>query len=631
MGDSSSDKPGEPGGSDPFAEMLKMQAEATQAMLGQFASFAGGPPVKPLATDPAEFAQWTSVMQRMQDKLLAFQPDLSLANPPRQVTDPATWLEMVEGWYKKMPFADAETQGRLWDDSVKLWQGVLGQFTGGKPNDDAGPELPRTDRRFKDPRWREQPVFALIHQAYLLFSEQLTQLADKAEGLEPDRKEQLRFATRTLTEALSPANFPLTNPVVLERTLETKGENLVQGMEHLLTDLKKGQLTHTDPDAFELGRNIAMTPGKVVFETPMFQLIQYSPTTESVLEVPLVIFPPWINRFYILDLNPAKSFVRWAVEQGLTVFMVSWKSADASMADVVWDDYIRSQIEAIDHVRERLGVPAVHTIGYCVAGTTLAATLAVLCRRGEGDKVKSATFFTAQVDFTHAGELRNFIDDQQISAANAMAKDGYLDGRIMAATFNMLRSSDLIWNYVIDNYLLGKEYPAFDLLHWNGDTTNLPAKWHHEYLCDLYRDNKLVVPDTLSANGTPIDLTRITVPCFIQAGREDHIAPPESVWMLTRHLRGPWTFMLAGSGHIAGVVNPPSSGKYQYWTNPEPGDTLADFVAGAKEHPGSWWGHWLGWIEQQDAARIPAKGKRAPGGKGDPGIEDAPGRYVMTR
>ncbi len=629
--DKSSDTGSATGGSDPFAEMIRLQAEATQAMLGQFSSLVGRQGVPPVSADPSEFAQWASVMQRLQGKLTDFQPEMSFNAVPRQLTDPAQWLEMIESWYRQMPFADAETQSRMWDDGVKLWQGVLGQFAGGKPTDDAGPELPRKDRRFADPRWREQPVFALIHQAYLLFSEQLAQLADKAEGLDPDRKEQLRFATRTLTEALSPANFPLTNPVVLERTLETKGENLVQGLEHLLTDLKKGQLTHTDPEAFELGRNIAVTPGKVVLETPMFQLIQYSPTTTSVLEVPLVIFPPWINRFYILDLNPAKSFVRWAVEQGLTVFMVSWKSADTSMADVIWDDYIRAQVEAIDHVRDRLGVPSVHTIGYCVAGTTLAATLALLCRRGEDDKVKSATFFTAQVDFEHAGELKNFIDEQQIAAVSAMARDGYLDGRIMAAAFNMLRSSDLIWNYVIDNYLLGKEYPAFDLLHWNGDTTNLPAKWHHEYLRDLYRENKLVVPDALSADGTPIDLTRITVPCFVQAGREDHIAPPESVWKLTRHLRGDWTFVLAGSGHIAGVVNPPASGKYQFWTNPEPGDSLASFVEGAEEHPGSWWNHWLGWLEAQDAKRVPAKGKRVPGGKGDSVIEDAPGRYVRTR
>ncbi|MEO5597495.1 MAG: alpha/beta fold hydrolase, partial [Novosphingobium sp.] len=379
--------------------------------------------------------------------------------------------------------------------------------------------------------------------------------------------------------------------------------------------------------------------GKVVYETDMFQLIQYTPTTDEVLAVPLLIFPPWINRFYILDLNPAKSFIRWAVEQGISTFVVSWKSADASMADVLWDDYIRSQMEALDFVHERLKVPAVHTIGYCVAGTTLAATLAVLCRRGEGDKVKSATFFTAQVDFEDAGELKNFIDDTQLSAVASLAKDGYLDGRYLAATFNLLRGSDLIWNYVIQNYLLGEDYPAFDLLHWNGDTTNLPSKWHLSYLKDLYRDNRLVAPDSLQADGTPIDLRRITVPCFIQAGREDHIAPPESVWRLTRHLSGPWTYMLAGSGHIAGVVNPPAAKKYQYWTNPElgvgkgpnTGASLDAFIAGAQETPGSWWPYWVEWLRNQDSAMVPVKGKRMPGGKGDPVIEDAPGRYVKTR
>jgi polyhydroxyalkanoate synthase len=528
-----------------------------------------------------------------------------------------------------MPLANTDQQQKLLTDSMQLWNALLSQYQGGSESEE--PSLPRKDRRFADPRWRDQPVFALLHQAYLLYAEQLTQLAENTEGLNPDRKEQLRFATRTLTEALSPANFPLTNPVVLERTLETKGNNLVRGMEHLLTDIKRGQLTHTDPNAFELGRNIAMTPGKVVYETPLFQLIQYSPTTETVLNTPLLIFPPWINRFYILDLNPAKSFVRWAVEQGVTVFMVSWKSADSTMVDVVWDDYIRAQIEAIDVVRDRLKVPAIHTIGYCVAGTTLAATLAVLSRRGEADKVKSATFFTAQVDFELAGELKNFIDQHQFTAIEAIARDGYLDGRFMAATFNLLRGSDLIWNYVINNYLLGEDYPAFDLLHWNGDTTNLPAKWHRSYLQDLYRDNLLAVPNRLEADGTPIDLSLIATPCYIQAGREDHISPPESVWRLTGHLRGPWTFLLAGSGHIAGVVNPPSSGKYQYWINPKPGATLASFIAGATEHKGSWWNHWADWLRDQDPSTVKASGKRVPGGKGDPVIEDAPGRYVKSR
>jgi polyhydroxyalkanoate synthase subunit PhaC len=406
---------------------------------------------------------------------------------------------------------------------------------------------------------------------------------------------------------------------------------MVKGAEHLLADLRKGQLTHTDPEAFELGRNIAITPGKVVFETPMYQLIQYTPVTEQVYAVPLVIFPPWINRFYILDLNPQKSFIRWAVEQGLTVFVASWKSADASMAEVIWDDYILAQVEAIDFVRARLDVPAVHTIGYCVGGTTLAATLALMARRGDGDKVASATFFTAQVDFEKAGDLKVFIDEQQIKMLESMVTDGYLDGRYMASTFNLLRGTDLIWNYVVSNYLLGEDYPAFDLLHWNGDTTNLPAKWHKSYLEDLYRDNRLVVPDSMIVDNTPIDLHRITTPCYIQAGRDDHIAPAESVWKLTRHLAGPWRFMLAGSGHIAGVVNPPAAGKYQFWRNDADPQTLAEFIAGARETKGSWWPDWIEWIAQLDAAKVAAEGKRVPGGRGDPVIEDAPGRYVKAR
>jgi polyhydroxyalkanoate synthase len=311
--------------------------------------------------------------------------------------------------------------------------------------------------------------------------------------------------------------------------------------------------------------------------------------------------------------------------------MVSWKSADSSMAELVWDDYIRAQIEVVDLVRARLKVPAVHTIGYCVAGTTLAATLAVLAQRDEGHKVASATFFTAQVDFERAGDLRNFIDSQQLALIGQLGADGVIDGRILAATFNLLRGQDLIWNYVVNHYLLGQAYPAFDLLHWNGDVTNLPARWHGDYLRDLYRDNRLVVPDSLAADGTPIDLTRIETPCYIQAGREDHIAPPESVWRLTRHLAGPWTFLLAGSGHIAGVVNPPAAGKYQYWTNPEPVTSLEDFVAGAKETPGSWWPHWHAWLSELAPRTVPAKGKRVPGAKGDRVIEDAPGRYVKSR
>ncbi len=614
-----------------FEEMVRLQARVSGMIvdqLGELAAPAAIPTQDELVRQWADCATSFAAAWQQGGSGDAAKPATALAEA---MASPDKWRELVDSWYAHLPLADSETQHALLADSMKLWDGVLAQFGIGSGHT-AGPvELPRKDRRFADPRWKEQPLFAVIHQSYLLLAEQVAALADKAEGLDPARREQLRFTLKAMVEALSPANFPLTNPVVLERTIETGGENLVHGMEHMLADLGRGQLTHTDQSAFELGRNIANTPGKVVYETPLFQLIQYTPVTANVLETPLLIFPPWINRFYILDLNPKKSFVRWALDQGISVFMVSWKSADESMAEVVWDDYIRAQIEAIDHVRARLKVPAVHTIGYCVAGTTLAATLAILARRDEAHKVASATFFTAQVDFEQAGELKVFVDDNQLALIAQLGKDGYLDGRYMAATFNLLRSSDLIWSYVINNYLLGEEYPAFDLLHWNGDITNLPAKWHQAYLRDLYRDNLLVRPDALQADGTPIDLSRIETPAYVQAGREDHIAPPQSVWRMTEHLKGPTTFVLAGSGHIAGVVNPPEAHKYQFWTNPGAAGSLEEFVAGATETPGSWWPHWVQWLRGLAPREVPAKGKRKPGGRGDKVIEDAPGRYVAMR
>ncbi|KPF92428.1 poly(R)-hydroxyalkanoic acid synthase [Novosphingobium sp. AAP83] len=613
-----------------FEDLFRQQGEAMRAMFA---------PLMPVGTentvpDPADIQHWAMSAAKLQKMWLDFGAEQSVHVEPMlaQMGDVGKWTQTFLSMAGQLPITQAETQMRMWHEGMALWTSVLGQFAGGAPiSSTAAPDLPHKDRRFADKRWHNQPAFALLHQTYLFLSEKLRQMAQDAQGLSPERKEQLVFATKVVTDALSPANFPFTNPVVIERTMATKGENLVKGVEHLLNDLRKGQLTHTDPTAFELGRNIAVTPGKVVHETPLYQLIQYTPVTADVFETPLLIFPPWINRFYILDLNPQKSFIRWAVEQGLSVFVVSWKSADASMAEVIWDDYIRAQIEAIDHVRGRLNVPSVHTIGYCVAGTTLAATLAILARRNEADKVATATFFTAQVDFEDSGDLRNFIDDAQLKMLGNMSTDGYLDGRIMAATFNALRGSDLIWNYAINNYMLGEEYPAFDLLHWNGDTTNLPSKWHMSYLCDLYRDNRLVIPDALTADDTPIDLRRIATPCYIQAGREDHIAPPQSVWKLTRHLSGDWRFVLAGSGHIAGVVNPPESGKYQYWLNPGNPSTLEQFVEGAVETKGSWWPDWATWIAAQAPGKTGAKGKRKPGGKGDPAIEDAPGRYVRTR
>ncbi|MCD1590892.1 class I poly(R)-hydroxyalkanoic acid synthase [Qipengyuania citrea] len=617
-------------GPDPFTNLFEAPAKFARALFAPMAEAAGG---NPLSAE--DMRHWAEVGTKLQTMWLEYQAE-QLADPQALVPwmDPARWMGLAQDWYRQMPLADPAQQQALWQEGMEVWQQVLVQYglgAGGQEEARDAADMPRRDRRFADPRWRAHPAYALIHQTYLFLAERVAEMVDRIDGLSDDKREQLRFTTRTMTDAASPANFPLLNPVVMERTLETQGENLVTGMEHLLADLRRGQLSHTDASAFTLGENIAVTPGKVVHETPLYQLIQYTPTTDTVMATPLVIFPPWINRFYILDLNARKSFVRWAVEQGVTVFMVSWKSADASMKDVVWDDYVRAQIDAIDHIRARLDVPAVHAIGYCVAGTTLAGTLAVLHRRGEQDKVRSATFFTAQVDFEKAGELRNFVDDQQLAAIKGLTPEGYLDGRYMAATFNLLRGTDLIWNYVVNNYLLGEDYPAFDLLHWNGDVTNLPAKWHEQYLRDFYRDNRLVEPDALSADGTPIDLGLVETPTYVQAGKEDHIAPAESVWRITDHFAGPLKFVLAGSGHIAGVVNPPGSGKYQYWTNTGSPRTLAEFRDGAQEHPGSWWPDWIEWLREQDPATVAAKGKRKPGGRGDRVIEDAPGRYVAAR
>lgn len=487
------------------------------------------------------------------------------------------------------------------------------------------------DRRFAAPQW-DHPVFDLVRQSYQVMSEYMLSAAAQLDGLPDHDKAKMEFALRSVIEAMSPANSPFTNPVALERAMESKGASLMSGMQHLMQDMQRGQLTHTDSSAFKLGENIAATPGKVVHQTPLYQLIQYDPTTADVLETPLIIFPPWINRFYILDLTAEKSFIKYCVDQGITVFVVSWKSADSSMKDIIWDDYIAAQIDAIDTVRSGLDVPDVHTIGYCVAGTTLAATLSILAATDAADKVRSATFFTAQVDFSTGGELLHFIDDQQIAMMEALsAPQGYMDGRFLALTFNLLRGKDLIWSTVVKNYLLGEDYPAFDLLHWNGDVTNLPAKWHRNYVVDLYRDNRLVKPNDMSALGTPIDLRRVKTPTYIQAGREDHIAPAESVWKLQNHFTGPMKFVLAGSGHIAGVVNPPAQMKYQYWTNDAAPTSLQAFIEGATETKGSWWPDWLSWLTEKGATHVPADEARQPGQGTLKALESAPGSYVKAR
>ncbi len=576
-----------------------------------------------------DWQHWTLVMGRAQQMLMEFWAESLKKDQAFPTWSPPAFGFGEQSGAASDPMALMSAGAQAWAKGLEAWGKVLGGVTAAPSADTAE----RKDRRFAAPEWRENPIFDAIRQTYLRISDQMLGTVDEIEGVDPGTREKLRFATRSFVDAMSPSNFALTNPQVLKRTLETRGENLLKGLSNMLRDIAQGQLTQTKPGVFEVGRNLATTPGKVIKQTPLYQLIQYTPTTDQVLKTPVVIFPPWINRYYILDLSPEKSFVKWCVDNGISLFMVSWKSADESIADVMLDDYVLDgQIDAIDTIRELLDVPSVHAIGYCVAGTTLAAALAYLHAKGEQDKIKSATFFTAQVDFTEAGDLKLFTGPEVIGLLEELAKDkGYLDGRYMAATFNLLRGRDLIWNYVVNNYLLGEEPPPFDLLYWNSDTTNLPAGWHRDYLKTLYEGNKLAEKGGITMAGTPVDIDAVETPTYVQAGREDHIAPPQSVWKIMDHFKGPKRFVLAGSGHIAGVVNPPAAQKYQYWTNDKPCGTLKSFIDGAEEHKGSWWPDWLAWIKAQDPATVKAQGARVPGkGKLKP-IEDAPGSYVKAR
>jgi polyhydroxyalkanoate synthase len=574
-----------------------------------------------------DWQHWTYVMGRAQQMLMEAWAD-GLKEGDSWPAAPPPWgaFPPAFGWTPTADPAAMMTAGaEAWAKGLETWSRMIGLDTEAKEN--------AKDRRFSAPEWKESPVFDTIRKTYLALSDKLLGTAQEIEGLDDASRQKLLFGVRSFVDAMSPSNFALTNPQVLKRTMETRGENLLKGLANMLDDIAAGQLTQTKAGVFEVGKNLATTPGKVVKETPLYQLIQYTPVTDKVLETPLIIFPPWINRFYILDLTPEKSFVRWCVEQGISLFMVSWKSADESIADTTLDDYVlKGQVDAIDTVRDALGVESTHVIGYCVAGTTLAATLGYLHAHKQQDKVKSATFLTAQVDFSLAGDLKLFTGDETMALLDELTRDkGYLDGRYMAATFNLLRGRDLIWNYVVNNYLMGDEPAPFDLLHWNGDTTNLPAGWHRDYLETLYKGNKLVLSGEIKVAGTPIDIGQVKTPSYIQAGREDHIAPPESVWKIMDHFGGPKRFVLAGSGHIAGVVNPPAAQKYQYWVSTSDPDTLEEFVDAAEEHKGSWWPDWLEWLKSHNSKTVEAKGARIPGKGKLKAIENAPGRYVRER
>jgi polyhydroxyalkanoate synthase len=578
-------------------------------------------------TAPAEqFQRWTWLAGRAQQLMMEFwareaERGVDLGPDPLGLAD--LWGKMAAAAVSD-PGRLAQMQVDYWRDALSLWQAFAGPGT--ERADTPAP----ADKRFKAAAWSEMPAFDFLKRSYLLASRYLMESVGGLEGLDAKDKRKALFYMRQFVDALSPANYALTNPEVLQATVDSGGENLLRGTEHLLDDLARGRMRMTDENAFVVGVNVAATPGKVIFENRLFQLIQYAPLSAQAYETPLLIFPPWINKFYILDLTPEKSFIRWCLEQGLTVFVVSWKNADQTLRDVTADAYVSEGfLPAIDTVLKQTGAKAANVIGYCVAGTYLAATLALMAARGTAGKVKTATFFTAQVDFSECGDLGVFTDDEAIALVERLsAEKGYLDGRYMASTFNLLRSNDLIWNYVVGNYLLGKDYFPFDLLFWNSDATNVPCAWHAEYLSDLYRDNKLIEPGAVVIDGTAIDLGQVKTPAYIQAGKEDHIAPARSSYKLTRYFTGPKRFVLAGSGHIAGVVNPPAAKKYQHWTNEALPETLEDFVAGATEHAGSWWPDWIAWLAPQSGKKIkaldPAKGKLKP-------IEDAPGRYVKER
>ncbi|MCC7257147.1 MAG: class I poly(R)-hydroxyalkanoic acid synthase [Gammaproteobacteria bacterium] len=522
----------------------------------------------------------------------------------------------------------------LWQQHMALWQSVAQKMAGQATKPVASPE--RGDRRFRDPEWETNPLFDFIKQSYLITSRWLVNTMAAVQGLDPRTARKMDFYTRQFADAFAPSNFIWTNPEVLRATLASRGENLARGYENFRRDMERGQgklqLTMTDTSAFEFGRNIAMTPGKVVFQNDLIQLIQYAPTTPDVYARPLLIVPPWINKYYILDLTPDKSFIGWAVGRGYTVFVVSWVNPDTHLADKTFADYMTEGIlAAVDATIRASGSPDINAIGYCIGGTLLAATLGYMAAQGD-ERIRSVTFFATQVDFSEPGDLQVFIDERQLANLDKLMEDkGYLEGEAMYSTFNMLRANDLIWSFYVHNYLLGRDPPPFDLLFWNSDATRMPRRTHMFYLREMYLKNNLVKPGAIELAGVPIDLTKVSIPVFLLASREDHIAPYASVFKACHHFSGPVRFVLAGSGHIAGVINPPDAAKYQYWDNrAQDGQVgeLADWLGGATEHPGSWWPDWDRWLAPQSGDRVPA---RVPGTGALPAIEDAPGSYVMKR
>ncbi|MCF2523497.1 class I poly(R)-hydroxyalkanoic acid synthase [Bradyrhizobium sp. G127] len=550
--------------------------------------------------------------------------------PPAQLTEVVKTLTSVADYWLSDEQRAAEVQTKIGKSYLELLSSATRRLSGEAAAPAAEPS-PR-DKRFQDPEWKTNQFFEFVMQAYLLTTQWANDLVKNANGLDPHTRKKAEFYIQQVTNAISPSNFILTNPEVLRQTLASNGDNLVRGMKMLAEDIEAGHGTlkiRQSAADLEIGRDLALTPGKVIYQNEIMQLIQYTPTTESVLRTPLLIVPPWINKFYILDLNRQKSFVQWCVNQGLTVFLISWVNPDKKLGGKTFEDYMREgPLTAMDVIEKATGEMRVHTMGYCVGGTLLATTLAWLAEKRRV-RVTSATFLAAQVDFTHAGDLLVFVDENQVSSLEReMKQAGVLEGSKMAMAFNMLRSNDLIWSYVVSNYLKGKEPAAFDLLHWNSDATRMPAANHSFYLRNCYLENRLST-GTMAIDNTQLDLSKVKVPIYNLATREDHIAPAESVLYGSQFFGGPVKYVVAGSGHIAGVVNPPESGKYQYWTNDRiQNTTLTDWFKDAEEHKGSWWPDWRAWLETIDAEQVPA---RIPGTGQLEALEDAPGSYVRVR
>jgi polyhydroxyalkanoate synthase subunit PhaC len=584
--------------------------------------------------DPEAFAMnLAKAMESSGQALAAFlkpRDDGEPKDKPNEIGEVVkTFSTVAEYWLSDQTRA-AELQMKLGKAYLDLWGSSMRRLVGEQGPPAIAP-APR-DKRFSDPEWKSNQFFDFVMQAYLLSTQWAHDLVRNAEGLDPHTRKKAEFYVQQITNALAPSNFVFTNPEVLRETLASSGDNLVRGMKMLAEDIEAGggslRIRQSDPTNLEVGVNMATTPGKVIYQNELMQLIQYQPTTETVLRTPLLIVPPWINKFYILDLKPEKSYIKWCVDQGITVFVISWVNPDKALGAKTFENYMKEgPLAAMDAIEKATGELKVHTAGYCVGGTLLATTLAWLAEKRR-QRVTSATFFAAQVDFTHAGDLLVFVDEDQISALERdMQASGVLEGSKMAMAFNMLRSNDLIWSYVVSNYLRGKAPSSFDLLHWNSDATRMPAANHSYYLRNCYLENRLSTGSMVLDN-TLLDLSKVKVPVYNLATKEDHIAPADSVLYGSQFFGGPVKFVLSGSGHIAGVVNPPALNKYQFWTNDNIKDTtLNDWLKGAQEHKGSWWPDWRAWLTSIDAEQVPA---RAVGTEALPAIEDAPGSYVRV-